>query len=152
MSSLFGNWNQCQWQHDVYVHTLWRFMVPGLAVFCYWYIASMLVCYKIAKFEFKVTVHYGLLGENVQQSTLIKVINPNLVINCKPGFYFIYIYLFYYICRWGSYWYLPSTLPSWATDYRQGRCRQQLCTWSLHNWKGTDRSGLRQDQKIGKSV
>ena len=52
--------------------------------------------------------------------------------------------------RWDPHRNIPSTLPSWTADYRQGRCRQQLRTWSLHCRKGTDWYSSGQNQKTGK--
>ena len=62
----------------------------------------------------------------------------------------LFILLTFSYSRRSSYRYLPSTLPSWAADHRQGRCCQQLCTWSLHNRQGAGRHGSRQNQETGK--
>ena len=46
---------------------------------------------------------------------------------------------------WGPHWNLPSIVPSWAADVWQGGCGQQLCTRTLHHWKGDRWPGFGQN-------
>jgi hypothetical protein len=49
----------------------------------------------------------------------------------------------YFLFRRSSNWHLSTIISSRSDDHREGRCGQQLCSWTLYNWKGNDRSCTR---------